>query len=85
LSSWAKPLVAIDPLAQLTGSACTSTAVRQRKVVEHEQLAGLQVHFDFDLADAETMPLEEREFGAEAVELRTAEKARIALHARKTW
>lgn len=85
LSSPAKTLVTVDPLPQLTGSTRTATAVRKRKVVEDEQLAGSQVHLDFDVRDAEAMLLEERDFGADAVELRATEKTRVSLHARKTW
>jgi hypothetical protein len=72
LSGWAEASVTVDPLVQLTGSACTAAAVRNSKVVEDEQFAGSQVELDLDVRDAEAMLLEERDFGAESLELRAA-------------
>jgi hypothetical protein len=85
LSSWTESLMAVDPLVQLPRSTRSATAVRERKVVEHEQLPGSQVDLDFDVLDAEAVLLEEREFRAQAVELAATEKVRIGLHARKLW
>jgi hypothetical protein len=78
-------LVTVDSLAHLTGSTRTATAVRKSEVVEEEQLAGAQVHLDFGVRDAEAMLLEERDFGAEAVELSATEKIGFGLHAGQAW
>ncbi len=63
-----------DALAQLTGSTDPATTVGEREVVEDEQLTGLQSNLDLNLLDLEAVVHEEREFGAQAVELHTAEK-----------
>ncbi len=61
LSGSANTLMPVHPLMQLTGSTRPATTVRKRKIVEHEQLAGLRVQLDLDVPDAKAVPREERQ------------------------
>jgi hypothetical protein len=76
-------LVTEDALAQLTGSTDPATTMGEREVVEDEQLTGLQSNLDLNLLDLEAVVLEEREFGAQAVELHTAERVWVNLDTRE--
>lgn len=77
--------MAVDPLVQFPGPTRSATAVRQRKVVEHEQLSGSQLDLDFDVPDAEAVLGKERELGVQAVELCATEKVGVGFHAGKLW
>jgi hypothetical protein len=84
LSDWAEPAMAVNPLVQLAGSTGSATTVRESEVVEHEQLPRSQVDLDLDVLYTEAVLFEERDLGAQAVELGATEKIRIGLHARKS-
>jgi hypothetical protein len=72
-----------DALVQLSGLARTASAMRQREVVEDQQLARLQRNGDLDVPNPQAVAFEEHELGEQAVKLRPAEKIRLDLHARE--
>jgi AraC-like DNA-binding protein len=75
--------VSVHTLAEFPRSTRAASAVRQCKVVEHQQLPGLQIDRDLDILNAEAVVREEGELGRHGVELQTAEKARVPLDARE--
>jgi hypothetical protein len=85
LADRAKTLVTVVALAQFTGSTSTASTVREREIVEDQQLARSQGHVDLDVFDVEAVACEEREFGANAVELHPTKKIPINFDARKKW
>ncbi len=72
-----------DPLAQLSGFAGPAPAVRDRQIVEDQQLSGSQIDGDLDVVKMKAVAFKKGELGKQAVKLQPAEKARLDLHARE--
>ena len=61
-----------DDLAKLARLSGTPSAVRDREIVEHQQLTLLQMNFKLHVVDAQRVALEEPKLGLVGVELRAA-------------
>jgi hypothetical protein len=70
-------------LMQFARLTPTPATVSERQVVEHEQLSRLKDNVDLNVLDIQAVPLEEREFLTEGVELHSAEKIGLSLYTRE--
>jgi hypothetical protein len=69
------------PLMQLARLALPPTTVSERQVVKYEQLPRPKNNVDLSVLDVQAVPLEERKFCTQGVELRSTEKIRVGLYA----